>query len=70
MLLTGVDGELKNAVDESDFTKMLDGKASKESYIHEALVNPHFYLISGGTPTLTDSTGNPWSANHIMGMGI
>lgn len=69
MLLTGVNGELKNAADESDLMKTLDGKASKENYIHDALVNPHFFLVSSGTPTLTDSNGNPWSANYIMGMG-
>lgn len=69
MLLTGVNGELKNAADESDLTKMLDGKAAKEDYIHEAMINPHFFVVSGGTPTLTDSVGNPWSATYIMGMG-
>lgn len=69
MLLTGVNGELKNAADESDLTRMLDGKAAKENYIHEAMINPHFFIVSGGTPTLTDSVGNPWSATYIMGMG-
>lgn len=69
MLLTGVNGELKNAADESDLTKVLDGKTAKETYIHEAMTNPHFFIVSGGTPTLTDSVGNPWSANYIMGMG-
>ncbi|MDN3686700.1 manganese catalase family protein [Cyclobacterium jeungdonense] len=69
MLLTGVNGELKNAADESDLTKMLDGQAAKENYIHDAMVNPQFFLVSGGTPTLTDSVGNPWSASYIMGMG-
>jgi Mn-containing catalase len=69
MLLTGVNGELKNAADESDLTKMLDGNAAKENYIHEAMINPHFFIVSGGTPTLTDSVGNPWSASYIMGMG-
>lgn len=69
MLLTGVNGELKNAADESDLTKMLDGNTAKESYIHEAMINPHFFVVSGGTPTLTDSVGNPWSATYIMGMG-
>ncbi|MFP5040168.1 manganese catalase family protein [Parasediminibacterium sp. JCM 36343] len=69
MLLTGVNGELKNAADESDLTKMLDGKATKENYIHEAMINPQFFIVSGGTPTLTDSVGNPWSATYIMGMG-
>ncbi len=69
MLLTGVNGELKNAADESDLTKLLDGKASKENYIHDAMVDPHFFIVSGGTPTLTDSIGNPWNASYIMGMG-
>ena len=69
MLLTGVNGELKNAADESDLTKMLDGNGAKESYIHDAMVNPHFFVVSGGTPTLTDSVGNPWNASYIMGMG-
>lgn len=69
MLLTGVNGELKNAADESDLTKMLDGKAAKEEYIHEAMINPQFFLVSGGSPTLTDSAGNPWNASYIMGMG-
>lgn len=69
MLLSGVNGELKNAADESDLTKVLDGSAAKEDYIHEAMVNPHFFIVSGGTPTLTDSVGNPWSATYIMGMG-
>lgn len=69
MLLTGVNGELKNAADESDLTKLLDGTSAKENYIHEAMIDPHFFIVSGGTPTLTDSVGNPWSANYIMGMG-
>lgn len=69
MLLTGVNGELKNAADESDLNKMLDGSAAKENYIHDAMINPHFFIVSGGTPTLTDSVGNPWSASYIMGMG-
>lgn len=69
MLLTGVNGELKNAADESDLNKMLDGQAAKENYIHEAMINPHFFVVSGGTPTLTDSVGNPWNASYIMGMG-
>jgi Mn-containing catalase len=33
------------------------------------MINPHFFLVSGGTPTLTDSVGNPWNATYIMGMG-
>lgn len=69
MLLTGINGELKNAADESDLNKMLDGNDAKETYINDAMLNPHFFLVSGGTPTLTDSVGNPWTASYIMGMG-
>lgn len=69
MLLTGVNGELKNAADESDLTKMLDGNAAKENYIHDSMINPQFFIVSGGNPTLTDSVGNPWNATYIMGIG-
>ena len=69
MLLTGVNSELKNAADESDLTKMLDGKAAKEDYIHQALINPHFFLMSGGGPMVTDSQGIPWSGAYVNAMG-
>ena len=45
MLLTGVNGELKNTADESYLTKMLDGKAAKQDYIHQAIVNPYFFSV-------------------------
>src|SRR3982750_2873425 len=44
MLLTGVSGEAKNAADESDLTKLLDGKAARDEYIHQALIHPHFFV--------------------------
>ncbi len=69
MLLAGVSGDLKNTADESDLTKMLDGKAVKEDYIHQALVNPHFFLMSGGGLMLTDSQGVPWTGAYVNAMG-
>lgn len=69
MLLTGVSGDLKNAADESDLTHMLDGKGIKDDYIQQAIVNPHFFLLSGGGPTVTDSQGVPWSGAYINAMG-
>lgn len=69
MLLTGVNGELKNAADESDLTRLLDGKAAKEDFIHQALFNPHFFVHSGGGPMLTDSQGIPWNASYINANG-
>ena len=69
MLLAGVNGELKNAADRTETMKMLDGKASKENFIHEAIFNPHFVVLSGGGPMLTDSNGNPWSATYVNADG-
>jgi Mn-containing catalase len=69
MLLTGVGGELKNAADESDLTKMLDGKPFTEEYIHQAMINPHFFIVSGGGPMVTDSQGIPWSGSFVNAMG-
>lgn len=69
MLLTGVNGELKNAADESDLTKLLDGRAAKEDFITGALINPHFFVHTGGGPMLTDSNGIPWNASYINANG-
>ena len=69
MFLAGVNGELKNAADRTETMKMLDGKASKENFIHEAIFNPHFVVLSGGGPMLTDSNGNPWSATYVNADG-
>ena len=69
MLLTGVNAELKNTADESELTKLLDGNTAKENYIHQALINPHFFLLSGGGPTVTDSQGIPWSGSYVNAMG-
>lgn len=46
MLLTGINGDLKNAAYESDLTKMLDGKAAKGNYVHDVITNPHFFVVS------------------------
>ncbi|HLN19526.1 MAG TPA: manganese catalase family protein [Bacteroidales bacterium] len=69
MLLTGISGELKNAADESDLTKLLDGSAAKEEYMQQALINPHFFVLTGGSPSLTDSQGIPWNAGYINANG-
>src|SRR4051812_50226198 len=40
MLLSGVNGKLKYAADESEIMKLLGGKAAKENVIHDALAIP------------------------------
>src|SRR5690606_7306137 len=65
MLLTGVNGELKNAAESDEIMQMLDGQAAKESFIHESMANPQFGVLSGGGPMLTDSNGIPWTAAYV-----
>ncbi len=69
MLLSGVNGKLKDAADESEIMQLLNGKAAKENVIHEAMTNPHFVLESAGSPVLTDSRGIPWSGTYVNANG-
>jgi Mn-containing catalase len=69
MLLAGVNGELKNAVERTSLGKVMKGKASRDELIHEALTNPHFLVHSGGGPMLTDCAGIPWTATYVNSNG-
>ncbi len=67
MLLTGINGDLKDAADQSEIMQLLDGKAAKENMIHQGMVAPQFFVGSGGTPAYTNSQGVPWTAAYING---
>lgn len=67
MLLTGVNGELKNAADNSEIMQLLDGKGNKENFIHQAMTAPQFLTSTGGGPAITNSQGAPWTAAYING---
>ena len=69
MLLEGVNGELKNAAEQNDLTKLMGGKAAKEQMIHNAMLNPQFFVLTGGGPAVTDSHGYPWSGNYVNANG-
>ena len=67
MLLAGVNGDMKNAVEQSE---LFNGTFSKEDFIHAACaVNPQFGTISAGAPMLVNSTGAPWQATYINANG-
>jgi len=68
MLLDGVNGELKNAAEQTDLTRLLNGSAEREQYIHESM-HPHFFVVSGGGPAVTDSQGVPWSGSFVNANG-
>lgn len=69
MLLSGINGEMKNAAESSEIMKLMDGKAAKENIIHEAMINPQFLGVSAGTPVLTNSVGVPWTAAYLNANG-
>jgi Mn-containing catalase len=67
MLLTGVNGDLKNAAENSEIMQLLDGKAAKESLIHQAMTAPQLFVGTAGGPAYTNSQGVPWTAAYING---
>ena len=69
MLLDGVNGELKDIADSDEMMTLLGDKSAKEGYIHEAMVNPQFGVLSGGGPRLTDSNGVPWMGSYVNANG-
>lgn len=69
MLLGDMGGKLKEVADESELMQLLDGKQARESYIHDSMMNPQFLNLSGGSPTLSDSNGNPWSGTYVTANG-
>ena len=70
MLLKGVNGELKDAAEQSEIMQVMNGKAAKESIIHQALAaNPQFPIITGGGVTPRNSQGIPWCASYIHSNG-
>src|SRR3546814_11825021 len=69
MLLDGVNGELKNAAEKSDWMTLMKGPAQKEQMIHQALVNPQFLALTGGGPALTNCQGVPWQGSFVDANG-
>ena len=69
MLLDGINGELKNAAEQTYLTELLKGKGDKERMIHEMLFNPQFLALTGGGPCLTDSHGAPWQGSYVNANG-
>ena len=65
MLLGPINGEMKDVVENMEINKMMNGKAAKEDFIHQASTNPQFLVMAPGSPMLTDSNGNPWNATYV-----
>lgn len=67
MLLQGVNGDLKNAAEQSEIMDLMNGRGAKEDLIHKALFAPQFMVSSGGGPAYTNCQGVPWTAAYING---
>src|ERR1700709_1181535 len=67
MLLAGINGDLKNAAENSEIMQLLDGKAAKEDMIHKGMVAPQLLVATGGGPAYTNSQGVHWTAAYING---
>jgi Mn-containing catalase len=69
MLLNGINGDLKNAAEQSSLMQLLHGKSEKEQMIHQAMVAPQFLVLTGGGPAVTNSQGVPWSGMYVNANG-
>jgi Mn-containing catalase len=67
MLLTGINGDLKDAAENSEIMQLLNGKSAKEQMIHQGMVAPQFFVGTAGGPAYTNSQGVPWTAAYING---
>lgn len=67
MLLQGVNGDLKNAAEQSEIMGLMNGKGAKEDIIQKALFAPQFMVATGGGPALTNCQGVPWTAAYVNG---
>jgi Mn-containing catalase len=78
MLMGPIPAELKDAADTKDLEKGLEssglaklvtgGKAGKEGYIHDAMMNPLFLTEAPG-PQVTNSAGVPWNGYYVNANG-
>jgi len=71
MLLTGINGDLKNAAEESEIMQVMGSKknATMENLVHGALSTPQFFTVSAGGPTLSNSAGVPFCGSWIDANG-
>lgn len=78
MLMGPVPAQMKDAAGTKDLEKGLEssglaklvtgGKAGKEGFIHEAMVNPLFLTEAPG-PQVTNSAGVPWNGYYVNANG-
>ncbi len=69
MLLNGINGELKDAQENMDWMKLMEGQQERDVFMHQAFTSAEFLTNSGGGPTLTNCMGVPWSGAFVNANG-
>ena len=70
MLLDGLNGELKDAVHNTYLADLMKGDAGKTGAMEKMLmINPQFFVLSGGGPQLVNSQGVPWQGYYVNANG-
>lgn len=69
MLLGGTNGQVKDIADSDEIMKLQDGSSARDDLWQAALVNPQFAVLAAGSPILSDSNGNPWTAAYVNANG-
>jgi Mn-containing catalase len=57
MLLDGLNGELEDAAENVDVVKIVGQKTAKQGMIRQAMMNPQFFVLTGGGPL---GNRQPW----------
>lgn len=67
MLLTGVNGKLKDVADKGP---VFEEGFDKDDFIHQAFsIDPQFGILSAGGPSFTNCNGVPWQSGYISANG-
>jgi Mn-containing catalase len=69
MLLSGINGELKDVAESSQIMSFMEKRDISHEMIHETMINPQFLTLTGGGPRLTDSQGVPWQGAYVNANG-
>ena len=69
MLLSGVNGAMKEAAESEPIMKMMEGGAVREEFVHQAFYYPQFNVLTAGGPTVTDCNGLPWNGSYVNANG-
>lgn len=70
MLLQGVNGQLKDAAEQTELMQFVrGGQQARDNVIDQSVLNPQFLVLTGGGPRPTDSQGVPWSGSYVNSNG-